>query len=155
MAQAILDFLDNASYSTAEEPSPKHTKTKKLKTDEIQQESVTIVHISQTFPKQPSNSFLASMLEYRIKIQSKVSSTLEPGESKNLETNLVIMKKPNNLAMHIKKADNHCFHFAEGFINPAHKGPIAVYVENTSKHVQFIPAGSIIAYLILSPYFIP
>ena len=153
MAQAILDFWESSHHAVEYESSPEK---KKLKTDIIlEKECSKILKISNIFPKQPTNDFEASQLEYRVKLLNSESASLKPGESRNITTNVLISKKPNKLAMHVKKPENQDFAFhSEGFINPQTRGFVIVNLENRTREVVYLPKESIVGYLILTPYLI-
>ena len=94
MAQEILDFFDEKLYNV-EEPKAKKIKTKQMNEAKIEQEKEICpkVHLNQSFPRQPCDDYIASIIEYRVKILSSNSISLQPGEIKDTVTNLVFSKK--------------------------------------------------------------
>lgn len=156
MAQEILDFFDEKLYNV-EEPKAKKIKTKQMNEAKIEQEKEICpkVHLNQSFPRQPCDDYIASQIEYRVKILSSNSISLQPGEIKDTVTNLVFSKKLNKLAMHVKRTERQDFQLiSEGFINPNQKGELSVKLVNSSNNTLYIPAGDIVGYLILTPFLV-
>ena len=154
MAQAILDFFDEKTYNN-EEPKSKKMKIKQVDEEKSVQEKkdCPLVHISQSFPRQSCDEFMASMIEYRVKILCLNSITLEPGQVKSLVTNLIFSKKLSKLVMHVKRTERQDFQLiSEGFVNPNLKGELLVKVVNPSQNILFIPASDLVGYLILTPF---
>ena len=143
MAQALLDlfekFEDNSQQETVEQvasPSP-----------------ASVVEINQSFPRQPTIDNLINMIEYRIKIMCTNNEIFESGQTKKIETNIRITRKPGRLSLLLKPADNLELRLiSEGFISPMLRGKIPVELQNPSPEGQHLPSGTVVGYLILTPF---
>ena len=110
------------------------------------------VLISSILPKKLPES-IQPFVEYRIKLFSKHDYTIHTGETRNIETSLVINKKIGNLCLHLKQSEFLPLIFeSEGFVHPRFEGRIIPSISNhTTKDMQ-IPRATIIGYAVLQPY---
>ena len=116
-------------------------------------DNVPIVEINQSFPRQPTDERMTKQIEYRIKVLSSHSEIFNSGQSKKIETNIRITRKPGRLSILLKPAENFELRLNnEGFISPMLRGKIPVELMNSNIDVQHLPAGSIVGYLILTPF---
>ena len=87
------------------------------------------VEINQSFPRQPTSESLSSLIEYRIKILAAAESML--------------MKPAENLPLRF---------LSEGLISPLFRGPLTVELQNSSGTNVHLGAGSLVAYMVLTPF---
>ena len=147
MAQAMLNFFEK--FEEDEENLPEEP----ISHDLTELNALPIVTICQSFPRQPLDNKLADLIEYRIKVLSSHNEVLESGQSKKIETNIRIGRKPGRLSLLLKPAENLELRLlSEGFISPMLRGKIPVVLQNPSPEGQHLPAGSIVGYLILVPF---
>ena len=168
MAQTLLDFFDEDYFSPAcicgnnpdlnEEICKVHGKVYGPSISDADTEkgggyTVRQVTINQSFPRQPTQDHLATMIEYRVKVLSNHSVIIGPGEIITLETNLSIGRKAGKLSLLIKPPEGLPLRFlSEGLLNPGFRGRLSVKFESPSSVNVHLPAGSITGYLILSPF---
>jgi hypothetical protein len=172
MAQAMLDFFDdkylseNCICELDEKNCSVHNKKtrqeefnqtespimKTSKQNDFDGDIVLPVQINQSFPRQPAEH-LMNLIEYRIKVLSTSASVFQPGETRKLLTNTSISRKPGRLSLLMKPADFLPLRFlSEGIICSQYRGILSVDLLNSSNEPVLIPANTIIAYLILSPF---
>ena len=113
-----------------------------------------IITINQSWPKQPTSSSMLEALEYRIKVKSYTTVTFQAGETVRLVTNINIGKKTVKYSLLSKPPESlDGFRFlSEGYINPGWKGRLTVSLQNSNCTNAIIPAGTVVAFLILSPF---
>ena len=110
------------------------------------------VEINQSFPRQP-NENLINLIEYRIKVLSSQDIMFHAGEVKMVHTNTCVTRKAGRLSMLMKASENLPLRFlSEGLINPTYRGYLPVNLQNPSGDNVYISAGSLICYLILTPF---
>ena len=147
MAQAMLSFFEQ--NDDEENIADQMEDCSSLK----QIDNVPIVEINQSFPRQPTDERMTKQIEYRIKVLSSHSEIFNSGQSKKIETNIRITRKPGRLSILLKPAENFELRLNnEGFISPMLRGKIPVELMNSNIDVQHLPAGSIVGYLILTPF---
>ena len=113
---------------------------------------VKLVEINQSFPKQPSNE-LTPFIEYRVKLFACEEIIFFPGECKTLQTNTSITRKYGSLSLLIKTVENSPLNCQnEGFINPSFRGNVTLQFGNAKYEHVVIVAGSLVGYLILTPF---
>lgn len=128
-----------------EELSPTDSASQAVKTD--------CVEINQSFPRQPTSEVLSSLIEYRIKLVSKEVCSLGPGEVKRVYTTLKISRKPGKLAMFLKPPENIQLRLLnDGYINPLFRGALSVQLQNPNSNVYTCSAGTIVGFIILTPF---
>jgi hypothetical protein len=171
MASAMLDFFDkdyfyencqceqrhvgycdipNSITPNSERASPNWPKQAK---SEIGSSKALKVVINASFPRQPTNESLISLIEYRVKIMSAESVVFVPGEHKIIKTTAEIARKAGKLSMLMKPADNLTLRFlSEGFISPSFRGEISVSLQNATNEEVHLPAETVVGYLIMSPF---
>lgn len=111
------------------------------------------VEINQSFPRQPVLECLLPLIEYRIKILAADDHKFLPGQEGRVKTNTSITRKAGKLSMLLKPAENlpvRCL--SEGLISPSFRGPLSVKFENWSSNNVHLSAGSLLAYLVLTPF---
>ena len=113
---------------------------------------VVQIDINQSFPRQPTQEHLTMLIEYRIRVLSNHPSVIKPGETIPIQTNIKVTRKAGKLSLLLKSAEGLPLRLAEGLINPSFRGRLAVYFENPSSENVHLPAGSNVAYLILTPF---
>ena len=114
---------------------------------------IDCVEINQSFPRQPTSEVLSSLIEYRIKLVSKEVCSLNPGEVKRVRTSLKISRKPGKLAMFLKPPENIQLRLLnDGYINPLFRGELSVQLQNPNSCVYTCPAGTIVGFIILTPF---
>ena len=113
---------------------------------------VVQIDINQSFPRQPTQDHLSMMIEYRIRVLSNHPSVFKPGEAIPIHTNIRVTRKAGRLSLLLKSAEGLPLRLAEGLINPSFRGRLSVYFENPSSENVHLPAGSNVAYLILTPF---
>ena len=147
MAQAMLNFFEKFEE---EEENPQQ---EPVCSDLAKLNALPTVSICQAFPRQPTDDKLLDLIEYRIKVLSSHNEVFESGQSKKIETNIRIGRKPGRLSLLLKPADNLELRLlSEGFISPMLRGKIPVELQNPSPEGQHLPAGSVVGYLILTPF---
>lgn len=169
MAQALLDFFDEDYFShsctcgsspsadpegcevhgkVAEPALPTHdTPNEKGSTSDVVQ-----IDINQSFPRQPTQDHLTMMIEYRIRVLSNHSSVIKAGGAISIQTNINVTRKAGKLSLLLKSAEGLPLRLAEGLISPTFRGNLSVYFENPTSENVHLPAGSNVAYLILTPF---
>ena len=169
MAQALLDFFDEDYFSQActceggSNVDPKsceiHGKTTKPVSSKHGPRNtgggvgdVPQVDINQSFPRQPAQEHLAMMIEYRIRVLSNHPTVIKPGEIIPIQTNINVTRKAGKLSLLLKSSEGLPLRLSEGLINPAFRGSLSVYFGNPTSVNVHLPAGSNVAYLILSPF---
>ena len=116
-------------------------------------QEVEPVEINQSFPRQPTTEFLVGLIEYRIKILSVADLKFRPGEGGKVNTNTTIARKAGKLSMLMKPAENLPLRFvSEGLISPFFRGPLTVELHNSSDENVHVRAGSLIAYMVMTPF---
>ena len=110
------------------------------------------VDINQSFPRQPAQDHLAMMIEYRIRVLSNHPSVIKPGEIVSIQTNIRVTRKVGKLSLLLKSPEGLPLRLSEGLLNPAFRGNLSVYFENPTSENVNLPAGSNVAFLILSPF---
>ena len=113
---------------------------------------VVQIDINQSFPRQPTQEHLTMLIEYRIRVLSNHPSVIKPGETVPIQTNIKVTRKAGRLSLLLKSAEGLPLRLAEGLINPSFRGRLSVYFENPSSENVHLPAGSNVAYLILTPF---
>ena len=111
------------------------------------------VEINQSFPRQPALECLLPLIEYRIKVLAADDHKILPGQEGKVRTNTSITRKAGKLSMLLKPAENlpvRCL--SEGLISPSFRGLISVKFENWSSNNVHLSAGSLVAYLVLTPF---
>ena len=147
MAQAMLNFFEK--FEEDQENPPQEP----VCHDSTMLNAMPLVNICQSFPRQPLDNKLADLIEYRIKVLGSYNEVLESGQTKKIETNIRIGRKPGRLSLLLKPAENLELRLlSEGFISPMLRGKIPVVLQNPSPEGQHLPAGSIVGYLILVPF---
>ena len=169
MAQALLDFFDEGYFSqgctcgdgtnTNPVSCGVHAETTRPATPEHEPTNsrggvsdVPQVDINQSFPRQPTQEHLTMMIEYRIRVLSNHPSVIKPGETVPIQTNIKVTRKAGRLSLLLKSAEGLPLRLAEGLINPSFRGRLSVYFENPTSENVHLPAGSNVAYLILTPF---
>ena len=163
MAEAMLSsffeerYLSNSCLCETDKGAGEKCEICKQETSDVKEEQVLInpkiITINQSFPRQPTSTTMVEVLEYRIKVLSDSTETFGAGETRKVLTNVNIGKKPGKLSLLLKPAELSGFIFQnEGYINPGWKGRISVSVQNSNCSNALIPAGTVVAYLILSPF---
>ena len=110
------------------------------------------VFISSVLPKKLPD-FLQPFVEYRIKLFSKRDYIIHAGETRNIESCLLINKKMINLCVHLKQFEFLPRTFeSEGLVHPRFEGRIIPSISNYTTKNMNIPRGSIIGYAVLQPY---
>ena len=151
MAQAMLNFFEKFEEDVKE--LREEPRQEPICSDLTDQKELSTTTICQAFPRQPTDDKLANLIEYRIKVLSSNNEVFESGQSKKIETNIRIGRKPGRLSLLLKPADNLELRLmTEGFISPMLRGKIPVELQNPSLEGQHLPAGSIVGYLILTPF---
>ena len=121
--------------------------------DYADETEVMPVEINQSFPRQPTSENLSSLIEYRIKILAASNLKFQPGEGGKIKTNTMITRKAGKLSMLMKPAENLPLRFlSEGLISPLFRGPLTVELQNSSGENVHLRAGSLIAYMVLTPF---
>ena len=145
MAQQMLSFFDERCLSENNLcESDKETE---------EQDQRNIINISHTSPKQPSSTAMIEALEYRIKVQSSTTEMFQAGETRRVLTNVDISKKPGKLSILMKPSELTRFRFlSEGYLNPGCKGRLSVTIQNSDCSNAILPAGTVVAFMILSPF---
>ena len=111
------------------------------------------VEINQSFPRQPTSESLSSLIEYRIKILAAEDLKFRPGEGIKVRTNTMVTRKAGKLSMLMKPAENLPLRFlSEGLISPLFRGPLTVELQNSSGTNVHLGAGSLVAYMVLTPF---
>ena len=111
------------------------------------------VEINQSFPKQPALEYLLPLIEYRIKILALDDYIFQPGHGGKVRTNTSITRKAGKLSMLLKPAENLSLRcVSEGLINPLFRGLLSVEFENCGADKVHICAGSLLAYLVMTPF---
>ena len=162
MAQKMLSFFDERYLSedclcepdkgTQNDFCDLHSSNSTAVKEE-DQDQPNIITISQTSPKQPTSATMQEALEYRIKVKSSTTETLQAGETRRLLTNINIGKKPGKLSLLLKPSELAGFRFlSEGYLNPGRRGRMSVSLQNSNCSNAIIPAGTVVAFLILSPF---
>ena len=150
-------YLSNSCLCEANKGGSEKCEICETETNEAKQEEVllhpNIITINQSFPRQPTLPSMVEALEYRIKVVSSRTETFQAGETRRVLTNVNIGKKPGKLSLLLKSSEMTGFIFQnEGYINPGWKGRISVSVQNSNCTNALIPSGTVVAYLILSPF---
>ena len=145
MAQKMLSFFDERCLSENNLcESDKETE---------EQDQRNIININHSSPKQPSSPALIEALEYRIKVQSSTTEMFQAGETRRVLTNINVGKKPGKLSLLLKPSELTRFRFlSEGYLNPGCKGRLAVTLQNSDCSNAILPAGTVVAYMILTPF---
>ena len=113
---------------------------------------VKLVEVNQSFPKQPTND-LIPFIEYRVKLFACEEIFFSPGEYKSIQTNTSSTRKYGRLSLLIKTAGNFPLNCRnEGFLNPSFRGNVALQFENVKYEHVVITAGSLVGYLICTPF---
>ena len=163
MANAMLSFFDQRHFSEdccchkneTDERCPLHntTTSSTLESGGYDPPKVLPVEINQSFPRQPALECLLPLIEYRIKILASDDYKFLPGQESKVRTNTCITRKAGKLSMLLKPAENlplRCL--SEGLISPSFRGSLSVKFENWSNDNVHLCAGSLLAYLVLTPF---
>ena len=119
----------------------------------VGQPKVVPVEINQSFPRQPILEHLIPLIEYRIKILALDDYIILPGQGGKVKTNTSITRKAGKLSMLLKPAENLSLRCnSEGLISPFFRGALSVEFENSGSDKVHICAGSLIAYLVMTPF---
>ena len=111
------------------------------------------VEINQSFPRQPTADYLIDVIEYRIKVLALNDIVLIPAESKKIQSNIFISRKAGSLSLLLKPCEDLPLRLqTEGFINPMFRGTVLVDFHNSASNDVYLSAGSLICYLIMSPF---
>ena len=171
MAQAMMDFFDEKYFSEDcvcdlsktssrwSENCKLHMKKTAIKTEKEDILSANMssvikkVEINQSFPRQPTADFLIDAIEYRIKVLALNDIVLLPAESKKIQSNIFISRKAGSLSLLMKPCEDLPLRLqTEGFINPMFRGTVLVDLHNSTSNDVYLSAGSLICYLIMSPF---
>lgn len=178
MANAMLDFFDkdyfyddcqceqrhdgycdihnstNISLTpNSERASPKWPSIKRKAKSEMDSSKVSKVIINQSYPKQPTSDSLVENIEYRLKLKNESGVVFAPGEQKIIKTTTEIARKAGKLSMLMKPPDNLTLRFlSEGFISPSFRGDISVSLQNATNEEVHLSAGTVVGFLIMSPF---
>ena len=166
MAADMHDFFDNSHFAqncfchTGENQDGERCPVHNLSTLPAHEPAafanvpkVVPVEINQSFPRQPTSETLSSLIEYRIKILAAEHLKFRPGEGIKVRTNTTITRKAGKLSMLMKPAENLPLRFlSEGLISPLFRGPLTVELHNSSGANVHLGAGSLIAYMVLTPF---
>ena len=108
--------------------------------------------INASFPKQPKNT-LKHLIEYRIKLLLKEEVLIEAGDTQVVSTLCIIERRSSDLYLLIKPPEFLPFTFgSEGYIHPEFHGRVSVKLTNyCAEHRKILP-GTLVGYVILSPY---
>ena len=108
--------------------------------------------INASFPKQPKNT-LKHLIEYRIKLLLKEEVLIEAGGTQVVPTLCIIERRSSDLCLLIKPPEILPFTFvSEGYIHPWFHGQVSVKLTNyCAEHRKILP-GTLVGYVILSPY---
>ena len=163
MTNAMLSFFDQRHFSedccchndVLDERCPLHnpTTTTVSESGEYMPPKVLPVEINQSFPRQPALECLLPLIEYRIKILASDDYKFLAGQEGKVRSNTCITRKAGKLSMLLKPAENlplRCL--SEGLISPSFRGSLSLKFENWSSKNVHLGAGSLIAYLILTPF---
>ena len=163
MTNAMYSFFDQRHFSEdccclSDETSvecPHHNPpiTTALESEGYKPPKVMPVEINQSFPRQPALECLLPLIEYRIKILAADDHKFLPGKEGTVRTNTSITRKAGKLSMLLKPAENlplRCL--SEGLISPSFRGSLSVKFENWSSNDIHLSAGSLLAYLVLTPF---
>ena len=163
MANAMLTFFDQRHFSEnccclsdeMSEGCPLHNPPTSvaLESEAYIPSKVLPVEINQSFPRQPTLECLLPLIEYRIKILAAADHKFLPGQEGIIRTNTSITRKAGKLSILLKPAENlpvRCL--SEGLISPSFRGPLSVKFENWSSNNVRLSAGSLLAYLVLTPF---
>ena len=157
MAEAMLKFFDYDNLSNGQDIENEKRRLEpnvdyNMKENEAEQ--CEDVLINQSFPRQPIDSKLNRLIEYRIKLLSKRNVLLQPGERATVETNTIVNRKPGQLSLLIKPPESFAtvFHFTEGLYNPQYRGRLSVVIQNGSNSVLHIGNSTLVGYLVLAPF---
>ena len=113
---------------------------------------VKLVEVNQSFPKQPTND-LIPFIEYRVKLFACEEIIFFPGEHKSIQTNTLITRKYGRLSLLVKPAENYPLKCQnKGFLNPSFRGNVSLQFGNAKYEHEIIVAGSLVRYLILTPF---
>ena len=156
MAQEMLSFFDQNYLTESQDQQnlfgDEETNISDFEENKLEEEK-NVITINQTSLRQPKSKSMLEALEYRLKVQASSSSTLLPGETRKFLTNIEIGKKPVKLSLLLKSAEMAGVRFlSEGYINPTWKGRVSVTLQNANCANAIIPAGTVVAFLILSPF---
>ena len=131
---------------------PLHNLNKDVESQKKPTYLVKLVEVNQSFPKQPTND-LIPFIEYRVKLFACEQIIFFPGEYKPIQTNTSISRKYGRLSLLIKTAENFPLNCRnEGFLNPSFRGNVALQFENVKYDHVVITAGSLVGYLIFTPF---
>ena len=164
MANAMLSFFDQrylsedccCQSSEMDEGCPLHnppTTPAHRASEYVNKSKVMPVEINQSFPRQPASENLLPLIEYRIKILASDDHTFLPGRRGKVETNTSITRKAGKLSMLVKPAEDlplRCL--SEGLISSTFRGILTVEFENCSGNNVHLCAGSLLAYMVLTPF---
>lgn len=138
-----------------EEPT-KHTHQANLNFKPTESSKISSTHrveINQSFPRQPTFSHHQDIIEYRIKVLSLYDLVFQPGEVKQITTNLSFTRKPGKLSALLKPVDNLPLRFlGEGIVSPSYRGSLIIPLQNLTNNIICLRAETLVAYLIMSPY---
>ena len=119
----------------------------------LDQPKILPVEINQSFPRQPALEYLLPLIEYRIKILALDDYIFLPGQGGKVRTNTSITRKAGKLSMLLKPAENLSLRCnSEGLISPFFRGSLSIEFENWGSDKVYICAGSLLAYLIMTPF---
>ena len=163
MANAMLSFFDQRHFSEEccclkdemNEGCPLHNPptSQALESGGYAPPKVLPVEINQSFPRQPALEYLLPLIEYRIKILALDDYIFQPGHGGKVRTNTSITRKAGKLSMLLKPAENLSLRcVSEGLINPLFRGLLSVEFENCGADKVHICAGSLLAYLVMTPF---
>ena len=109
--------------------------------------------INASFPKQPKNTVLKHLIEYRIKLLLKEEVLIEAGGTQVVPTLCIIKKRSADLCLLIKPPEILPFTFAsEGYIHPGFHGRVSVKLANYCVEHRKILPGALVGYVIISPH---
>ena len=163
MANAMLSFFDQRHFSEEccclkdemNEGCPLHNPptSQALESGGYAPPKVLPVEINQSFPRQPALECLLPLIEYRIKILAADDHKFLPGKEGTVRTNTSITRKAGKLSMLVKPAEDlplRCL--SEGLISSTFRGILTVEFENCSGNNVYLCAGSLLAYMVLTPF---
>ena len=131
---------------------PLHKVNKEVQSQNKSTHPVKLVEVNQSFPKHPTND-LIPFIEYRVKLFACEEIIFSPGEYKSIQTNTLITRKYGRLSLLVKPAENYSLKCQnEGFLNPSFRGNVSLQFGNAKYEHVIIVAGSLVGYLILTPF---
>lgn len=175
MAGAMLDFFGPPSPQSPGQNSRDCDSDK----NESGGASVDIVQVQicQSFPRQPALEHLIDSIEYRyvfeylsyiftnklyqfslrVRVLCARSYTFNPGEVKLVWTNVSITRRPGRLSLLLKPGEKPSEagglrFLSEGFLCPTKRGELSVTLQNPTENKVFLSAGSVVGFVILTPF---